>query len=98
VGGPRRNNRIETLADTIDAINERTRREHLDDPPAPARRPFSESLTRLLTALEPDRRGAVCRRALAVAGREALVETVLWDSLRHFDAHRECLERLRAEP
>ena len=25
---------------------------------------------------------------------EALVETILWDSSRHYDAHREHLERL----
>jgi len=25
---------------------------------------------------------------------EALVETILWDSSRHYDAHREQLERL----
>src|SRR5262249_12277281 len=36
-----------------DAINERTRREHLDDPPEVTRRAFSESFSRLLAALEP---------------------------------------------
>ena len=40
-------------ANTTDAINERTRREHLDDPPELTRRAFNESFTRLLAALEP---------------------------------------------
>jgi hypothetical protein len=50
---------------------------------------------RLLAALEP-----VTDEELFAADRwpwrggEALVETVLWDSLRHYDAHREHLERL----
>jgi hypothetical protein len=30
-------------------------------------------------------------------GGEALVETILWDSSRNYEAHREHLERLRAE-
>ena len=78
-----------------DAINERTRREHLDDPPELTRRAFSESFTRLLAALEP-----VTNEELVAADRwpwlggEALVETILWDSSRHYDAHREHLERL----
>jgi hypothetical protein len=86
-------------ANTTDAINERTRREHQDDPPELTRLAFNESFTRLLAALEP-----VTDNELFAADRwpwlggEALVETVLWDSLRHYDAHRDHLERLRAEP
>jgi hypothetical protein len=82
-------------ANTTDAMNERTRREHLDDPPELTRRAFNESFTRLLAALEP-----VTDEELFVADRwpwlggEALVETILWDSSRHYDAHREHLERL----
>jgi hypothetical protein len=82
-------------ADTTDAINERTHREHLDDPPELTRRAFSESFTRLMAALEP-----VTDEELFAADRwpwlggEALVETILWDSSRHYDAHREHLERL----
>jgi hypothetical protein len=52
-------------------------------------------LTRLLAALEP-----VTDEELFAddrwpwLGGEALVETILWDSSRHYDAHREHLERL----
>jgi hypothetical protein len=82
-------------ANTADAFNERTHREHLDDPPELTRRAFNESLTRLLAALEP-----VTDEELFAddrwpwLGGEALVETILWDSSRHYDAHREHLERL----
>jgi hypothetical protein len=82
-------------ANTTDAINEQTRRDHLDDPPELTRRAFNESFTRLLAALEP-----VTDEELFAADRwpwlggEALVETILWDSSRHYDAHREYLERL----
>ena len=81
-------------ANATDAINERTRREHLHDPPELTRRAFNESFTRLLAALEP-----VTDEELFAADRwpwlggEALVETILWDSSRHYDAHREHLER-----
>jgi hypothetical protein len=81
-------------ANTTDAINERSRREHLDDPPDLTRRAFNESFTRLLAALEP-----VTDEELFAADRwpwlggEALVETILRDSSRHYDAHREHLER-----
>ncbi|MHB8489483.1 MAG: ClbS/DfsB family four-helix bundle protein [Candidatus Dormibacteria bacterium] len=82
-------------ANSTDAINERTRREHLDDPPDLARRSFNESFTRLLAALDP----VTDEELFAVdrwpwLGEEALVETILWDSCRHYDAHREHLERL----
>jgi hypothetical protein len=82
-------------ANTTDAINERTRRDHLDDSPELARRAFGESFTRLLAALEP-----VTDEELFVADRwqwltgEPLVEMLLWDSSRHYDAHREHLERI----
>lgn len=81
--------------DTTDAINERTRREHLDDPPELTRRAFNESFTRLLAALEPvtDEELFAPDRWPSLGG-EALVETILWDSSRHYDAHREYLERL----
>jgi hypothetical protein len=80
---------------STDAINERIRRDHLDDPPELTRRAFSESFTRLLAALEP-----VTDDELFAADRwpwlggEALVETILWDSSRHYDAHREHLATL----
>jgi hypothetical protein len=82
-------------ANTTDAINERTRRDHLDDPPELTRRAFSESFTRLLAALEPatDDELFAADRWKWLDG-EALVETILWDSSRHYDAHREHLERL----
>jgi hypothetical protein len=86
-------------AETTDTINERTHRDHLDDPPELTRWAFNESFTRLLAALEP-----VTDEELIAADRwpelggEALVETILWDSSRHYDAHREHLERLQARP
>jgi len=82
-------------SNTTDAINERIRHDHLHDPPELTRRAFNESFTRLLAALEP-----VADEELFAADRwqwlsgEALVETILWDSSRHYDAHREHLERL----
>jgi hypothetical protein len=82
-------------ANTTDAINERTRRDHQDDPPELTRQAFSESFTRLLAALEPltDDDLFAADRWQWLSG-EALVETILWDSSRHYDAHREHLERL----
>ena len=82
-------------ANTTDAVNERTHREHLDDPPELTRRAFNESFTRLLAALEP----CTDEELFAVdrwpwLGGEALAETILWDSSRHYDAHSEHLERL----
>lgn len=70
-------------------------REHRDDPPQVARRAFDESLTRLLAALEPvtDEELFVGDRWPRLGG-EALAETILWDSSRHYDAHRELLEPL----
>jgi hypothetical protein len=82
-------------AQTTDAMNERTHREHLDDPPTLTRRAFSESFTRLLAALEPvtDEELFTDERWPWLGG-EALAETILWDSSRHYDDHREHLERL----
>lgn len=80
-------------ANTTDALNERTHREHQADPPELTRRAFNESFSRLLAALEP-----VTDEELFADGRwpwlggEALVDTILWDSSRHYDAHREHLE------
>jgi len=82
-------------ANATDAVNERTHREHLDDPPELTRRAFNESFARLLAALEPctDEELFAVDRWPWLSG-EALVETILWDSSRHYDAHREHLERL----
>jgi hypothetical protein len=82
-------------ANTTHAINERTHREHLDDPAERTRRAFNESFTRLLAALEPVRdQDLFADDRWPWLGGEALVETILWDSSRHYDAHREHLERL----
>ncbi len=80
-----------------DALNERTCREHLDDPPELTRRAFEESFGRLLAALEPcsDEDLFAADRWRWLDG-EALVETILWDTSRHYEAHRESLERLSA--
>ena len=80
---------------STDAFNERTHREHMDDQPALTRRAFTESFTRLLEALEPltDEELFADERWPWLGG-EALAETVLWDSSRHYDAHRDHLEPL----
>lgn len=80
---------------STDALNEQVRREHLADPPALARRAFDESFKRLLAALEPatDEELFAGDRWPWLRG-EALAETILWDSSRHYDSHREYLERL----
>jgi len=84
-------------ANTTDALNERALREHLADPPELTRRAFNESFTRLLAALEPvtdEELFAGAADRWPWLGGEALVETILWDSSRHYDAHREHLEPL----
>ncbi|TMK91012.1 MAG: ClbS/DfsB family four-helix bundle protein [Actinobacteria bacterium] len=57
-------------ANSTDALNERTHREHLDDPPELTRRAFDESFKPAAGgARAGNGRGAVRRRSLAVAGR-----------------------------
>ena len=82
-------------ANSTDALNERALGEHQDDPPELTRRAFMESFARLLAALEPvtDEELFANDRWAWLEG-EALVETILWDTSRHYDAHREQLERL----
>ena len=82
-------------ANATDARNERTHREHLDDPLELVRQAFSESFGRLLVALEPctDEELLALDRWPWLEG-EALTETILWDTSRHYDDHREQLERL----
>jgi hypothetical protein len=82
-------------ANSTDALNERIHRERKDDPTQLTRRAFQESFSRLLAALEP----VTDEELLAVdrwpwLGREALVETVLWDSSRHYADHRRQLDAL----
>jgi hypothetical protein len=80
-------------ANTTDALNERTHREHLDDPPELTRQAFNDSYMRLLAAIE-----SVTDEELFAADRwpwlggEALAEMILWDSSRHYNDHREHLE------
>jgi hypothetical protein len=82
-------------ANSTEALNERTYREHADDPPELTRQAFNESFGRLLAALEP-----VTDEELFAEDRwawldgEALAEMILWDSARHYEAHREHLEPL----
>jgi hypothetical protein len=82
-------------ANTTDAMNERMHREHLDAPPALTRQAFGDSFTRLVAALEP-----VSDEELFADDRwpwlngESLAETILWDSSRHYEDHREHLDRL----
>lgn len=82
-------------ANDTDALNERTYREHLHDPPELARRAFDESFTRLLSALEPlTDEELFANDRWPWLGGEALAEMILWDSSRHYDGHREPLDRL----
>lgn len=80
---------------STDSINERTRREHLDDPSQMVRGMFGDSFARLIAAIERASEDAIFEadRWPWLSG-EALVETILWDSSRHYGAHRENLERL----
>jgi hypothetical protein len=86
-------------ANTTDALNERTYSEHLDDPPEVTRQAFNDSFTRLLGVIE-----SVTDEELFAEDRwpwlggEALAETILWDSSRHYNDHREHLKTFRAEP
>ena len=79
-------NAYQRLADMI---------EHLPDERLLERAMDNESFGRRLAALEPvaDEELFAVDRWQWLSG-EALVETILWDSLRHYDAHREHLERL----
>lgn len=80
---------------SLDELNERTHQEHRDDPPELTRRAFEESFARLLAALEPctDEDLFAGDRWPAMKG-EALFEMILWDTSRHYEAHREPNERL----
>jgi hypothetical protein len=82
-------------ANATDALNDRTHREHLDDPPAVTRRAFKESFSRLLAALEPCTDDELfAADHWSWLGGEALAETILWDTSRHYDEHREYMERI----
>jgi hypothetical protein len=80
---------------TTDAFNERVHREHLDDRPDATRVALSQSFERLLAAIQP-----LTDDDLFVADRwpwldgEALVETLLWDTSRHYEAHLDHLAPL----
>jgi hypothetical protein len=75
-------------ANATDAWNERVHREHLDDPAHATRDAFQRSFDRLLVAL-----GTMTEADLFASDRwpwldgEALVEMVLWDTSRHYEAH-----------
>jgi hypothetical protein len=82
-------------ANTTDVLNERVHREHLDDRPDVTRVAFNQSFERLLAAIKPltddDLFGADRWPGL---GEDALVETLLWDTSRHYEAHLEHLAQL----
>ena len=82
-------------ANTTDAFNARVHREHLHDRPDVTRAAFNQSFERLLAAIKPltdnDLFGADRWPWL---GEEALAETLLWDTSRHYEAHREHLAPL----
>lgn len=79
-------------ANTTDAFNQRTHSEHVDDPPDVTRRSFNESFDRLLRALQPASDDELFRDdRWPWLGGKALVETILWDTSRHYDQHRQQL-------
>ena len=82
-------------ANTTDGFNERVHREHLDDRPDVTRVGFKLSFERLLAAIKPltddDLFGADRWPWL---GEEALAETLLWDTSRHYEAHLKYLAPL----
>ncbi len=82
-------------ANSTDSLNERAYREHLDEPPDVTRVAFDQSIERLVAAIMPlsdhDLFGADRWPWL---GDEALVEMLLWDTARHYEAHLEHLAPL----
>ena len=64
-----------------DALNERTRAEHVSDSPAETRRALSESFTRLLEAVRPLSDAELfADDHWPWLGGEALLEMILWDT------------------
>jgi hypothetical protein len=78
-----------------DAVNERTRQAHLNEPPALSRTALIDSFNRLCAALDRATDDELFRedRWPWLSG-EALVETILWDTTRHYEAHRKHVESL----
>lgn len=75
-------------ANTTDAFNERTHREHLQDPLAATRAAFHASFGRLSDALSTLTEDELfARDRWSWLGGEALVETILWDTSRHYEEH-----------
>jgi len=82
-------------ANSTDAFNERVHREHLDDRPDVTRVAFNQSFERLLAAIKPLTNDDLFRAdRWPWLGEEALVETLLWDTSRHYEAHHEHLAPL----
>jgi hypothetical protein len=80
---------------TTDDINERVHREHLDDSPHVTRVAFTRSFERLLVAITPLTDDELFRAGRwPWLGGEALVEMLLWDTSRHYEAHFENLAPL----
>ena len=76
-------------ANSTDAFNERVHREHLDDRPDRTRVAFTQSFDRLLAAIKPlTDNDLFDAERWPWLGNEALAETLLWDSSRHYEAHR----------
>jgi hypothetical protein len=82
-------------ANSVDGINERVHREHLDDPPDVTRLAFDQSFERLLEAIKTltDEDLFAANRWPSL-GEEPLVEVLLWDTSRHYAAHLEHLAPL----
>ena len=82
-------------ANSTDAFNERFHQQHLEDPPDVTRDEFQRSFDRLLVSLT-----TLTETDLFATNRwpwldgEALVEMVLWDTSRHYEAHLQHLRPL----
>ena len=82
-------------ANSTDAFNERVHREHLGDRPDVTRVSFNRSFDRLLAAIKPlTDNDLFDAHRWPWLGNEALAETLLWDSSRHYGAHHEHLAPL----
>ncbi|MBU6424442.1 MAG: ClbS/DfsB family four-helix bundle protein [Chloroflexota bacterium] len=81
-------------ANITDAVNERVLREHVDDAPQATRAAVERSFERLVESVAPLTDDDLFRTdRWPWLNGEALVETLLWDTSRHYTAH---LDQLRA--
>jgi hypothetical protein len=82
-------------AGTTDEINEFVYRSHLEDSPAVARREFAQSFERLMNSIAPlSDDDLFASDRWTWLGGEPFAEMPLWDTSRHYEAHRDELAAL----